>query len=140
MMHIRKTKPEDRAELEILYLITRQAAFLEVSSDKFKIEDYQNAVADDDIWVAQENGALMGFVSISPANNLVHNLFVHPQCQGRGVGAALLQVAEQNLARPMILKVSMDNLKVCPFYEKHGWYEVTVVDDAEYSYTLFRKD
>jgi GNAT superfamily N-acetyltransferase len=140
MIHIRKQKPEDTPELEMLYLVTRQTAFLECRPGEFKIEDYRKSVAGDQIWVAHEGEALMGFVSISPADNLVHHLFVHPKFQGRGIGAALLQVAEQNLARPMILKVSMDNLRVCSFYEKYGWYEVTVVDKEEYSYALYRKD
>ena len=83
--------------------------------DEFQIGDYQKSTADDEVWVAEEDGKIAGFLSIYPADNFIHNLFVHPDHQGRDIGGRLLQTAESKLAHPMTLKVGMDYLKVGAF-------------------------
>jgi GNAT superfamily N-acetyltransferase len=70
----------------------------------------------------------------------IHNLFIHPIHQKCGNGTQLLKVAEKNLGRPMTLKIAMDNLKACGFYEKHGWHKVSVHEDTLEAYTLYKKD
>jgi len=40
----------------------------------------------------------------------------------------------------MTLKIAMDNLKPCGFYEKYGWYKVSRHDDASEPYLLYKKD
>jgi len=56
---------------------------------------------------------------------------VHPKSQGKGIGKQLLQVAEENLARPMTLKAAMDNPKSFSFYEKYGWHQVSIHEDVD---------
>ena len=50
-----------------------------------------------------------------------------------------MQKAEANLARPMTLKIAMDNLDVCAFYEKQGWSQVSVHENEAEPYLLYRK-
>jgi len=68
------------------------------------------------------DGTIVGFISVYLQDNFIHNLFIHPQYQGQGFGKNLLLFAEDKLLRPMTLEIAMDNLKVCTFYEKYGWY------------------
>jgi ribosomal protein S18 acetylase RimI-like enzyme len=137
---IRKTKSEDTPQLEALFQLTRQKTFASRPKSEFQMGDYAKSVEEDEVWVAEENGNIVGFVSTYPAHNFVHNLFVHPDHQGRGIGSRLLQTAEANLSRPMTLKIAMDNRKVCAFYERWGWFMVSAHEEAEKPYVLYGKD
>ena len=64
---------------------------------------------------------------------------MHLKFQGKGIGKSLLQIAEENLDRPMILKAAMDNPKSFSFYEKYGWHQVSVHEDVDEPYILYRK-
>jgi len=140
MVTIRKSNPDDTPQLEILFQLTRQYTFSCRSPNEFRIGDYAKSVEKDDVWIAEENGVIIGVVSIYPANNFIHNLFVHPHHQRKGIGTILLKQAEDNLEKPMTLKVSMDNSKACLFYQKHGWKEVSTHKDEAEPYWLYLKE
>ena len=139
MIHIRKPTANDIPELERLFLLTRQSTFTTCPNNKFKIGDYEKSTAEDDTWIAEENGIIIGFVSIYSDDNFIHNLFIHPESQRKGVGRRLLQVAEKNLSSTMTMKIAMDNQKVCPFYKKYGWSEISRHSGAEEPYILYGK-
>ncbi len=140
MMVIRKATAKDTPALEVLFQVTRQSTFTLRPSDEFQIGDYQKSTAEDDVWVAEKSGEIVGCVSTYRFDNFIHNLFVHPKYQGQGTGSKLLKIAEQNLARPMTLKIAMDNLKVCGFYEKYGWYQASEHNDMDEPYVLYKKN
>jgi ribosomal protein S18 acetylase RimI-like enzyme len=139
MTTIRKAKPEDTPQLEALYQRTCRETFASRPPDTFQMGDYAKSVEEDDVWVAEEHGKIIEFVSTYPADNFVHNLFVYSDHQGRGIGSSLMRMAEASLARSMTLKIAMDNLDVCAFYEKQGWSQVSVHEDAVELYLLYRK-
>ena len=136
---IREEHPSDIPILEEIFLITRRSTFKN-RSNEFHIGDYIQSTADDQVFVAEMDGIISGFVSIYSQDNFIHNLFVADQYQGCGIGSKLLIFAESQLSKPMTLKVAMDNLKVCAFYEKHGWYKVAEFDKAPEPYILYRKN
>ncbi len=138
-MIIRKQMHEDIDKLELLFQLVRVKTFFTRPKNDFQIGDYQKSTEGENVWVAEENGMIVGFVSIYPANNFVHNLFIHPNYQGKSIGSQLLQIAELNLNTPMTLKIAIDNLTVCRFYEKHGWHQISVHDDTQEPYVLYGK-
>lgn len=138
-MIIRKQIESDVDQLELLFQSVRRKTFIIRSSDDFLIGDYQKSTAEDEVWVAEESGIIVGFVSTYPSHNFIHNLFVYPEYQGKGIGTDLLKVAEASLACPMTLKIAMDNLSVCSFYEKHGWVEGSVHEEVDEPYILYIK-
>ena len=101
MITIRKATPNDIHQLEILFQVCRQLTFVSRHPDEFQIGDYQKSTAEDEVWVAEEHGSIVGFVSTYPADNFIHNLFVHPEQQAKNIGTQLLHIAEANLGRPM---------------------------------------
>lgn len=80
--------------------------------------------------VAESGGELLGFVEFSEADGYVKYLFVHPEAQGRGIGAALLSAAEEVIAGPVTLKALSLNDKGLRWYMKRG-YSVTAAEVEE---------
>lgn len=136
---IRKATEKDTEILEILFQITRQNTFKLSSPQNFKIGDYKKSVEGEEVWVAEVDGNIAGFISLWIQDNFIHNLFVHPDYQGCGIGAQLLQKAEGHLSPPMELKVTTDNIKAFKFYEKHGWKKISIHEDEPEPYILLRK-
>jgi ribosomal protein S18 acetylase RimI-like enzyme len=136
---IREATEEDLEQLKSLFLITRQKTFTLQPSEKFQLDDYMESVAGEEVWVAEKNGIITGFVSMWIQDNFIHNLFIHPNWQGLGIGSQLLKKAEERLVSPMELKVKTENLKACKFYQKHGWQEVFINDVYSEPYFTYRK-
>jgi ribosomal protein S18 acetylase RimI-like enzyme len=59
--------------------------------------DYGYAVRSGQAWVAVEHGQVVGFVVLGPqpGHLLLENVAVLPAAQGRGIGARLLALAEE---------------------------------------------
>lgn len=140
MTSFRKPNIKDIDVLEQLFQFTRQHTFKCRPADEFKIGDYVKSTQEDEVWVAEYIGVIVGFVSIYVPDNFIHNLFVHPKYQGKGIGKQLLQIAEENLKRPMALKAAMDNPKSFSFYEKYDWHQVSIHEDVDEPYILYMKN
>ncbi len=136
---IRKVRDEDTGSLEILFQVTRQQTFKLTNPQSFKIGDYKKSVEGEEVWVAEIDGNIVGFISLWMRDNFIHNLFVHHDHQGSGIGAKLLKKAEERLSRPMELKVTKNNVNAFNFYERHGWETISIHEDALEPYILLRK-
>ena len=139
MTVIRAAKNEDTHTLEEIFQITRQKTFKLTPSQNFNIGDYKKSTEGEEVWVAEENGDIVGFISLWLPDNFIHNLFVHPDYQGRGIGQQLLKKAEERLSPPMTLKITIDNIKASFFYEKHGWKKISVHKNEQEPYILYKK-
>jgi GNAT superfamily N-acetyltransferase len=135
---IRQAQDEDADELEILFQTTRQETFVSRPPNEFKIGDFKKSTEGEAVWVAVNNGQIVGFVSLFMPH-FVHNLFIYEPFQHQGIGTSLLQKAEEVLTHPMELKIAMDNMKACSFYEKQGWHQVSIHADTSEPYFLYRK-
>lgn len=75
------------------------------------------------IHVAEIAGRIVGYVEI--VYDLVNALYVVQQMRGRGIGAALLDVAERELQTKGVsmarLRVASERAEIVGFYAKHGW-------------------
>ena len=80
-------------------------------------------------FVAVRERSVVGFVSIGPSRDVpgageVYAIYVEPAAWSTGVGRALLERAEQQLATSYddaTLWVLEDNPRARPFYERAGW-------------------
>lgn len=79
-------------------------------------------------WVAEIDGVIAGYTAFKP-EWLMH-LYVHPDRQGAGVGAALHDKALQDGA-PRQLWAFQQNTRARRFYEARGWRLVKLTDGAE---------
>ena len=137
---IREHRTTDDKALELLFLVTRRKTFTSQPPENFQLSDYAESVAGEEMWVAEMDGIVVGFVSMWVKDDFIHNLFVHPDWHAQGIGTALLKKAETRLKFPMELKVKLENLKACKFYQNHGWKEIDVSTNPKEPFFSYRKD
>ena len=91
------------------------------------------------IWIADLDGSAAGFAIAIPAESTLWALFVDPDFEGRGVGAALLRMAEDWLFEQGCDDISLTTgadpkNRAHGFYELHGWISTGDEDGGEVEY------
>jgi GNAT superfamily N-acetyltransferase len=89
----------------------------------------------EEVWVAEEDGRLLGFLGIEESTNLggapvLEKLYVEPGDQSRGIGSALLDKAKELRPDELYLWVFQKN-PARRLYERHGFELVRLMDGAE---------
>ena len=126
----------------------------------FPITWVQDAIARGEVYVAIENGAVIGAVmlqeadpdtwgaaSLADAAGYIHGLRVQPSVAGRGIGRALITWAERELLARGKRLARLDcwaaNGALCAYYERAGYRRVgsrTYADEpAPFVAALFEK-
>lgn len=59
--------------------------------EEITLNDFDRDTIEEQIIVAVENDHVLGFTSLYVPNRFIHNLFVHPDAAGKGVGDQLLK-------------------------------------------------
>jgi putative acetyltransferase len=72
------------------------------------------------IMIAEQNGAIAGFVTVDAAGYL-DQIVVAPEAWGSPVGTALLDAAKRISPTGLDLLVNQDNARAIRFYQKHGF-------------------
>jgi len=83
-----------------------------------------------ELWVAARDEVPLGFVLLE--GEWVNLIFVHPDRQARGVGAALLDLVKGLRPRGFGLRVYQANERARTFYRKHGLVELEATDGSGY--------
>lgn len=96
-----------------------------------RIEKWKNKIESDEskVWVIKLNGSVVGFCGVE--GNEIASLYVRPDCQGAGVGSALITAALEHIGRGQdtYLNVASYNESTISFYEKFGFKVAGKVDD-----------
>ena len=90
---------------------------------------FASAIAEREIWIAEEDGAVLGLAAIH-GDELSH-LYVRPQDQHGGVGGALLDLVKRERPDGFTLWVFQQNEGARRFYERHGLRLVRETDGSE---------
>jgi GNAT superfamily N-acetyltransferase len=80
----------------------------------------------DEIWVADQDGTVVGFAGVN--GDVLTHLYVDPTAQNRGLGTALLERAKQLRPGRLELWVFQKNDGARRFYERHGFRLVELTD------------
>ncbi|HWI49013.1 MAG TPA: GNAT family N-acetyltransferase [Rummeliibacillus sp.] len=123
-MKIRVANELDYPELRNVYLQSRRKTFFWENTEEMILEDFDKHTVGEYIIVAEENNHILGFASLYLPDNFIHNLFVHPDFLGKGVGLQLLKASIEKMNRPLKLKCVSKNQKAMKFYERNGWKKV----------------
>jgi putative acetyltransferase len=80
-----------------------------------------------EVWVALEGGRFLGYIAFDAA--WIHQLYVHPDAQGQGIGPALLGKALAD-GRPRRLWTFQQNTLARKFYEDRGFILVELTNGS----------
>jgi GNAT superfamily N-acetyltransferase len=89
----------------------------------------------EEVWVAEEDGRLLGFFGIEASRNLggapvLEKIYVEPADQNRGIGSALLEKAKELRPGELYLWVFQKN-PARHLYERHGFELMRLTDGAD---------
>ena len=118
-LEIRKARPEEISACADLYLKVLVDTFTWLEPERHRREDFLKSVRDEDIYVAVENGRLIGVAGFYRPQNFLHSLYVLDR--GRGIGKALLDHVSAAADGPVSLKVQTANKRAQRFYERNGF-------------------
>jgi chorismate mutase/ribosomal protein S18 acetylase RimI-like enzyme len=85
-------------------------------------------LAEDEVWVAEEDGRVVGYVRLT--ETWLDDLYVLPSHAGQGVGSALLDLAKAQRPGGFCLWVFEMNAPARGFYARHGLVELERTDGA----------
>jgi GNAT superfamily N-acetyltransferase len=137
---MRPATVEDAGTLADLFLRAREAAYPAMprpvhppASVRAWVRRWYDAPAgatpEQEAWVAEEDGAVVGFLMLE--RDWVHSLYVEPGLTGRGVGAALLDLAKGLRPGGLGLWVFESNEGARRFYARHGFVELRRTDGRD---------
>lgn len=104
----------------------RAAVRENVLSDPARVpaEAYHRFIDHAAIWLWEEDGRVLGFAAADPGDGTVWALFVDPESERRGIGAALLSNALDDLKRagwPRARLTTAPGSRAEGFYRRRGW-------------------
>jgi len=79
---------------------------------------------EEEVWIAEREDVPAGFVGLCRPHIFLHSLFVHPLCQRRGIGSALLELVVRRCGGHAELKCQESNRSALQFYAGRGWRPV----------------
>ncbi|OPA78689.1 GNAT family N-acetyltransferase [Paenibacillus selenitireducens] len=123
-MDIRVANELDYPDLRMIYLESRRKTFHWAGKEEMTLEDFDKHTVEEYIILAEEDNQILGFASLYLPDNFIHNLFVHPDFSGKGVGGQLLNASIEKMNKPLRLKCVSENHKAMKFYKNKGWRKV----------------
>ncbi|HWA62023.1 MAG TPA: GNAT family N-acetyltransferase [Caulobacteraceae bacterium] len=117
---MKRLRPATPKDAEVLSEIHRRAAFLPPLHDADENLRFvrDELMVQNEVWVSEAGGEVVGYVAFS--GGWLSHLFVHPDHQGKGVGAALLSRVIAD-GRERQLWTFAGNARARAFYERRGW-------------------
>ena len=87
-----------------------------------KPEHYVESIRNKEFYVAEEDGAVIGFGTLNHKQNEIEAVYVSPEVVRRGVGSAILRRLEERARELGIRSLKMDaSLNAVPFYKTAGY-------------------
>ena len=123
-MSLRAATPLDAA---VIAQIHRLAAFVPPVHTPEEILAFtgERLMVENTVWVAEVDGEVVGYIAFN--DDWIVHLFVHPDHQGQGHGAALLARVMAD-RRERQLWTFQKNMRARWFYEARGWVAVEFTD------------
>jgi GNAT superfamily N-acetyltransferase len=134
-MEIRRARDEEIEPLTRLFIRARnEMNYLPRVHDEAAVPIAARIREHEEVWVAEEDGRLLGFLGIEHSTNLdapvLERIYVDPAEQNRGVGSALLDKAKELRPAELYLWVFQKN-PARRLYERQGFELVKLTDGSD---------
>jgi GNAT superfamily N-acetyltransferase len=126
---VRRAKPEEGDAIAALYRRTaeREWDFLYPHTPQEDRAFFARVLAACTVWVAEEDGAIVGFLAVRPG--WIEHFYVLHEQQGRGIGRSLIARALKGRRR-VRLWTFQRNARSRAFYRRQGFREALFTDGA----------
>lgn len=121
---IREALPVDRPQLAAIFAECRRTDFSWLAADAMSLDDFNRAAEYERIYLAEQGGETLGFLSLWEPGCFIHFLFIRPRYQGNGIANRLVANLFPHFSRPYRLKCLDKNLRALQYYRREGWLEV----------------
>ena len=130
MFAIRKAQQEDKEPIWRVHVkAIRETCVSHYSQEVIRIwaerlqpEKYAEAIRSNEFFVAEENGAVIGFGELDQASGEIQGLYVSPDVASRGVGQKLLRALEERARAYGLQSLHLtSSLNAVSFYERAGF-------------------
>jgi GNAT superfamily N-acetyltransferase len=118
-LEVRRARPDELAECAELYVRVLLETFTWLPRNRHRKADFLAAARDEEIYVAVQDGRIVGLAGFYRPQNFLHSLYVDER--GRGVGKALLDHVSAVADGPVSLKVQEPNRRAQAFYDREGF-------------------
>jgi ribosomal protein S18 acetylase RimI-like enzyme len=118
-LEIRRARPEELPACADLYVKVLRETFTWLPPERHSRDEFLGAARDEEIYVAVENGRILGLAGFYRPMNFLHSLYVEDR--GRGLGKALLDAVSRAAGGPLSLKVQQANHRAQAFYAREGF-------------------
>jgi ribosomal protein S18 acetylase RimI-like enzyme len=118
-MEVRRARSDELGACADLYVKVLRETFTWLPPERHRREDFLRAAPDEEIYVAVDEGRIVGLAALYRPQSFLHSLYV--DVRGRGVGKALLDHVAGQAAGPLSLKVQAPNRRAQAFYRREGF-------------------
>lgn len=118
-VEVRRARPEELPACADLYVRVLRETFTWQPPERHRREDFLQAARSEEVYVAVEDGRILGLAAFYRPQNFLHSLYV--DARGRGVGKALLDHVSAVASGPVSLKVQAPNKLAQRFYAREGF-------------------
>jgi GNAT superfamily N-acetyltransferase len=119
LLEIRRARPDEFAACADLYVKVLGDTFTWMARERHDRREFLRSVRDEEIYVAVEDGRIVGLAGFYRPLRFIHSLYVEPR--GRGLGKALLDHILAVAGGPVQLKVQAANRRAQTFYAREGF-------------------
>jgi GNAT superfamily N-acetyltransferase len=135
-VEIRRAREDEIELLTRLFIRARnEMEYLPQVPDEAAVPIAKRIREHEEVWLAEEDGNLLGFLGIEHSTNLdapvLEKIYVEPTEQNRGIGTALLKKAKELRPQGFCLWVFQKNVGARRLYERSGFQLVKLTDGAD---------
>jgi ribosomal protein S18 acetylase RimI-like enzyme len=124
MMTIRPFRPQDADGVAALWhaswLSTGVEATEQPADSDLRGRVDRELAAGWDVFIAEDDGVLLGFMALKRADDCLDQLFVAPDAKRRGIGKRLFGLAREAMPDGFWLRTAADNKAARAFYDAVG--------------------
>ena len=118
-LEIRRARRDELPACADLYVRVLRDTFTWQPPERHKRQDFLAAAEAEEVFVAIEDGRIVGLAAVHRRQKFLHSLYVTDR--GRGIGKALLDHVCSAMGGPVSLKVQAPNQRAQAFYAREGW-------------------
>lgn len=126
-LRVRRARVEELAACAGLYVRVLRETFTWVAPERHRTEDFLAAARDEEVYVAVEEGRIVGLAALYRPQAFLHSLYVEER--GRGIGKALLDHMLAETGGALSLKCQAANLGAQAFYDREGFICIEAGED-----------